>query len=171
MYVLTKRCRSWWSRLVTSIIFFIGGNWKDLEDLWRLVDEPVLCLDGDEAGQRAAMRAAERALPLLQPGKSLRFVFLPAGEDPDTLVRSQGLSAFSALICFFPVKLKYPREKPAGIPIARLTMIESVDTFKVVNTAEYVSASPVKSSTPALMNPSKRYLIFLFTRCYKDSAL
>jgi len=69
-----------------------------LEDLWRLVDEPVLCLDGDEAGQRAAMRAAERALPLLQPGKSLRFVFLPAGEDPDTLVRSQGLSAFSALI-------------------------------------------------------------------------
>lgn len=69
-----------------------------LEDLWRLVDEPILCLDGDEAGRRAALRAAERALPLLQPGKSLRFSFLPAGEDPDTLVRSQGLSAFSALI-------------------------------------------------------------------------
>lgn len=69
-----------------------------LEDLWRLVDEPVMCLDGDEAGRRAALRAAERALPLLQPGKSLRFAFLPSGEDPDTLVRSQGLSAFSALI-------------------------------------------------------------------------
>ncbi len=69
-----------------------------LEDLWRLVDEPVLCLDGDEAGRRAAFRAAERALPLLQPGKSLRFVFLPPGEDPDTLVRSQGLTAFSALV-------------------------------------------------------------------------
>lgn len=66
--------------------------------LWRMVDEPVLCFDGDNAGQRAAFRAAERALPLLQPGKSLRFVTLPAGEDPDSLVRSRSRAGFEALL-------------------------------------------------------------------------
>ncbi len=66
--------------------------------LWRMVDEPVLCFDGDNAGQRAAFRAAERALPLLQPGKSLRFVTLPAGEDPDSLARARGRAGFEALL-------------------------------------------------------------------------
>ena len=66
--------------------------------LWRMVDEPVLCFDGDNAGQRAAFRAAERALPLLQPGKSLRFVTLPAGEDPDSLVRARSRAGFEALV-------------------------------------------------------------------------
>jgi DNA primase len=66
--------------------------------LWRMVDEPVLCFDGDNAGQRAAFRAAERALPLLQPGKSLRFVALPAGEDPDSLVRARGRAGFDELL-------------------------------------------------------------------------
>ena len=61
-------------------------------------DEPVLCFDGDNAGQRAAFRAAERALPLLQPGKSLRFVTLPAGEDPDSLVRARSRAGFEALL-------------------------------------------------------------------------
>ncbi len=63
---------------------------EQLAELWRLADEPILCLDGDNAGQRAALRAAGRALPLLQPGRSLRFAFLPAGEDPDSLLRTQG---------------------------------------------------------------------------------
>ncbi|NNE82996.1 MAG: DNA primase [Alphaproteobacteria bacterium] len=66
--------------------------------LWRMVDEPVLCFDGDNAGQRAAFRAAERALPLLQPGKSLRFVTLPAGEDPDSLVSARGRDGFQELL-------------------------------------------------------------------------
>lgn len=66
--------------------------------LWRMADEPVLCFDGDAAGQRAAARAAERALPLLQPGKSLRFVALPPGEDPDTLISSSGAGAMNELI-------------------------------------------------------------------------
>ena len=66
--------------------------------LWRLSEEPVLCLDGDEAGRRAALRAANRILPLLTPGKSVRFVFLPAGEDPDTLLRGRGTAAMTALI-------------------------------------------------------------------------
>ena len=58
--------------------------------LWRMSPEPILCFDGDEAGIRAAKRAAERALPLLKPGYSIRFVNLPAGEDPDTLIKGRG---------------------------------------------------------------------------------
>jgi DNA primase len=66
--------------------------------LWRMADEPYLCFDGDNAGRRAAQRAAERALPLLAPGKSLRFVSLPAGEDPDSLIRNGGRGAFEAAL-------------------------------------------------------------------------
>ena len=66
--------------------------------LWRLSPEPVLCFDGDNAGLRAAMRAAERALPLLKPGKSLSFVYLPVGEDPDTMIRSAGPEAMEAVL-------------------------------------------------------------------------
>ena len=66
--------------------------------LWRLVAEPLLCFDGDAAGQRAAHRAAERALPLLQPGHSLKFVSLPEGQDPDSLIRAKGTAEFSALL-------------------------------------------------------------------------
>ena len=66
-----------------------------LRELWRLSPEPVLCLDGDNAGRQAALRALNRALPLLQPGRSLRFVTLPAGEDPDSLIRGAGRSDFA----------------------------------------------------------------------------
>ncbi len=66
--------------------------------LWRMADEPYLCFDRDNAGKRAAQRAAERALPLLAPGKSLRFVSLPPGEDPDSLIRSGGRPAFEAAL-------------------------------------------------------------------------
>lgn len=66
--------------------------------LWQLADEPVMCLDGDAAGQRAMQRAAELSLPMLKPGKSLRFLILPKGEDPDTMVRKQGAEAFKSLL-------------------------------------------------------------------------
>ncbi|HEY4635180.1 MAG TPA: DNA primase, partial [Rhodospirillales bacterium] len=66
--------------------------------LWRHAAEPILCFDGDAAGQRAAARAAERGLPILVPGKGLRFVELPAGEDPDTLVRARGAAAMAELL-------------------------------------------------------------------------
>lgn len=69
-----------------------------LAELWRLADEPYLCFDGDNAGRRAAARAAERALPLLRPGKSLRFLALPAGEDPDSLIRNRGSDAFRRVL-------------------------------------------------------------------------
>ena len=68
-----------------------------IERLLRMVDVPTVCLDGDSAGQKAAIRAAHRALPLLQPGKSLSFVTLPDGQDPDDLMRAKGPAAFEAL--------------------------------------------------------------------------
>ncbi len=58
--------------------------------LWKVAPEPVMSFDGDEAGLRAAHRAARLALPHLKPGHSLRFAFLPSGEDPDSLIRSMG---------------------------------------------------------------------------------
>ena len=71
---------------------------QQLEELWRLSPMPVLCFDGDAAGARAAARAAELALPLISAERSLRLASLPAGEDPDTLVRRHGASAFQALL-------------------------------------------------------------------------
>ena len=69
-----------------------------LGELWKLADEPYLCFDGDNAGRRAAARAAERALPLLRAGKSLRFLALPAGEDPDSLIRVHGADAIRRVL-------------------------------------------------------------------------
>jgi DNA primase len=66
--------------------------------LWRLSPTPLLCFDGDSAGQKAAVRAALRALPHVGPGRSLGFVTLPPGEDPDDLIRARGREAFEALL-------------------------------------------------------------------------
>jgi len=65
--------------------------------LFRQVNEVILCFDGDKAGVRAAWRALESLLPALDDGKQVRFLFLPDGEDPDTLVRAQGPEALRAL--------------------------------------------------------------------------
>jgi DNA primase len=64
--------------------------------LWRAGSEPVLCFDGDSAGRRAAGSAADRALPLLEPGRSMRFIFLPEGKDPDDMLREEGAGALRA---------------------------------------------------------------------------
>jgi DNA primase len=69
-----------------------------IERLWTMVETPILCFDGDAAGQRAALRAAHRALPLLRPGHSLAFATLPAGQDPDDLIRSAGVKAFEQVL-------------------------------------------------------------------------
>ena len=66
--------------------------------LWRLSPAPLLCFDGDAAGQKAAIRAALRALPAVGPGRSLGFVTLPAGQDPDDLLRASGRGALDALL-------------------------------------------------------------------------
>ncbi|GAA5216948.1 DNA primase [Corallincola platygyrae] len=69
-----------------------------LQALFRLTDKVICCYDGDRAGRDAAWRALENALPLLKDGLQLRFVFLPDGEDPDSLVKAQGKEAFEALL-------------------------------------------------------------------------
>jgi DNA primase len=69
-----------------------------LERLWRLEPSPILCFDGDSAGQRAATRAAERALPKVGPNQTLTFATLPAGKDPDDVIREGGREAFEEVI-------------------------------------------------------------------------
>ena len=66
--------------------------------MWRIHDEPIIALDGDAAGIRAALRVVDLALPLLEAGKGLRFAVLPGGQDPDDLVKSQGPQAMQAVI-------------------------------------------------------------------------
>lgn len=66
--------------------------------IWKLHDEPVLCFDGDKAGQKAAMRAIERILPVLEPGKSVRIAVMPEGKDPDDILRHEGAEALKAII-------------------------------------------------------------------------
>jgi DNA primase len=69
-----------------------------IEELWRLAPEPILCFDGDAAGQRAAGRALTRALPILKPGFSLGFATLPSGEDPDSLILHHGAAAMRQIL-------------------------------------------------------------------------
>lgn len=71
---------------------------QQLELLWRMVEVPILCFDGDAAGQRAAMRAITRALPMLRPAHSLRIVRLPGGLDPDDLIKQKGRKAMNGLL-------------------------------------------------------------------------
>ena len=71
---------------------------QQIQMLWRMTEKPLLCFDGDAAGQKAAMRAALRALPLLKPGHSLQFVTLPEGKDPDDLVKASGAAALTTLL-------------------------------------------------------------------------
>ncbi len=71
---------------------------EQLNLLWRMAEEPILCFDGDLAGKKAAFRAVETALPLLKPGFSLKFVFLPDGVDPDDYVRQHGREGMQLLL-------------------------------------------------------------------------
>jgi len=71
---------------------------EQLALMWRLNDEPILCFDGDDAGRRAAYRAIDLALPLIKPGKSLKFAALPDGQDPDDLARSGGRDAIADVL-------------------------------------------------------------------------
>src|SRR4051812_31001480 len=71
---------------------------NQLELLWRMAPEPVLCFDGEQAGLKAAWRAADLALPSVQAGRSVRFALLPEGKDPDDLVKAEGPDAFRAVL-------------------------------------------------------------------------
>ncbi len=80
--------------------------------MWRISDEPIIALDGDKAGIRAALRVVDLALPLLEAGKALRFAVLPGGQDPDDLIKAQGPGAMQAVLDAAQpmVKLLWSRE-------------------------------------------------------------
>jgi DNA primase len=86
--------------------------------LWRHADEPILCFDGDKAGQRAAFRALDLALPLLEPGRSLRIALLPGGQDPDDLLRSGGPGAIDQVLS-------------AALPLSELLWRRAMETGSV----------------------------------------
>ncbi len=69
-----------------------------LERLWRISDAPTLCFDGDTAGQKASVRAALRALPMVAPARTLQFITLPVGQDPDDVVKTGGRDAIETLL-------------------------------------------------------------------------
>ena len=71
---------------------------KQLQLMWRISPEPIIALDGDKAGLRAAYRLIDLSLPLLRTGKALRFSIMPEGKDPDDLIRNDGASVFKNLI-------------------------------------------------------------------------
>lgn len=73
----------------------IIAMWKMIPDFNKV---PILCFDGDNAGRKAAWRVCERLLPLLEPGRSVRFAFMPDGEDPDSLIKSHGVKGFKEVM-------------------------------------------------------------------------
>jgi DNA primase len=98
-----------------------------LKLLWRIAPEPVLCFDGDNAGQKAANRAVEVALPWVKPGFSVAFAFLPNGLDPDDLIRQQGANAMSEVLEKTKplIDVLWDRElkaQPAGTPEQRAAL-------------------------------------------------
>ena len=90
---------------------------NQLELLWRMSGEPVLCFDGDQAGLRAAWRAADMALPMIQAGRTVRFALLPEGRDPDDVVRDSGPDAFAAILAEAKplADLLWARETSGGV--------------------------------------------------------
>jgi DNA primase len=87
--------------------------------LWRLAAEPVLCFDGDAAGQRAAHKVIDRALPLLKPGRSFRFALPAGGKDPDEVLREKGAAALKAQLAETRplVEVLFEREKTSAEPL------------------------------------------------------
>ncbi|RUV49068.1 DNA primase [Mesorhizobium sp. M7A.F.Ca.MR.228.00.0.0] len=90
---------------------------NQLELLWRMAPEPMLCFDGDKAGLKAAWRAAVMALPSVQAGRSARFALLPEGKDPDDLVKAEGPDAFRRVLAEARplVDLLWMRETAGGV--------------------------------------------------------
>ncbi|MED5389134.1 MAG: DNA primase [Pseudomonadota bacterium] len=148
--------------------------------LFRQVNEVVLCFDGDQAGVRAAWRALESLLPALDDGKQVRFLFLPDGEDPDTLVRQQGPEALRALTekadalstYLFRhlsdgldlntvdgrarlARLALPYlDKPAG-PVYRALLTEELSQLTRLDKASLTQLKPTQKPVPAPAAPAR----------------
>ena len=113
--------------------------------LWRLSAEPILCFDGDNAGIRAAMRAADRALPLLEPGHSFRFAILPGGQDPDDLVKAQGRKGMDeVLAAALPMADILWRKEAEGRPL------DTPERRAALEAALYAVAAQIRN--PAVQN-------------------
>lgn len=69
-----------------------------IQQLWRVTKEPILCLDGDEAGMRAAKKFAEEYVALLEPGYTIKFAYIPKGQDPDEYIQQNGAAAFDKIL-------------------------------------------------------------------------
>ena len=97
--------------------------------MWRVVPEPILCFDGDSAGQKAAFRAVDTVLPHLKPGMSVAFAFLPDGADPDDLIRQQGAAAMTEVLSKTRplIDMLWDREMNAG-PTATPEQKASLET-------------------------------------------
>jgi DNA primase len=137
---------------------------EQLQLVWRLADVPVICFDGDTAGQRAAARAVERALPLLVPGRSLRFLALPQGDDPDSLIRSRGPDAFAALIPHaLPLEEQlirqtlaaFPPDRPENKAAALQALRQAAAAIKDADTRTFFTDA-LKSRFYALVSPQRR---------------
>ena len=108
--------------------------------LWTIADEPILCFDGDKAGRKAAYRAVDVALPLVGPGKSLRFAMLPEGQDPDDLVRSGGAPAIAEA-------LAPPSRSPSCCSRARRKATPSTRRKNAPASSGGCASSPARSPT------------------------
>ncbi len=99
-----------------------------ITEAWKVVNEPVLCFDGDGAGIKAALRSVDRALPILKPGYSLQFMFLPDKLDPDEFLRAKGAQEFEKLFSNTMPLIdllweKYTKDQPSDTP-ERKALIE-----------------------------------------------
>ena len=131
--------------------------------LWRVSPEPVLCFDGDGAGQRAAHRAVERALPLLKPDRSFRFVSLAGGMDPDDMLREKGAPALrEALTLTQPfARVLFERER---------STVGTLDTpEKEAGLVARLRAAAATIADPDLSRTYKDYLVGAFYQLTRPS--
>lgn len=155
---------------------------EQLQLVWQAVDEPLLCLDADAAGERAMLRAAHLAMPLLMPGKSLRFVRLPAGDDPDSLLRRGEAKRFEdALALATPladVLWAETSKQPATTPEAKAALeqklMQLAEQIKHPTVKQYYRGffkerlwqrrgnKPVQAQAPMLASPQMRDVSALF---------
>ena len=109
-------------------------TFEQLQTLFRTVPDVICCYDGDRAGRDAAWRAMENALPLIRDGFSLKFVFIPDGEDPDSLIREQGQQAFETLLDHaMPLSKfifdKFLEDNPVSSTEAKVALIDKLQPY------------------------------------------
>ena len=113
---------------------------EQILEAWKVVNEPVLCFDGDAAGIKAALRSVDRALPILKPGYSLQFMFLPDKMDPDEFLRAKGAGEFEKLFeNTMPLTellwQKNTRNKPSDTPERKALIEKNIkeEVLKIAN--------------------------------------